>query len=136
MRFSLEKTSRLPRFRWWAILIAVFWIIIFAGGIILYTIGRPDIPLCGLKLIAGIPCPVCGSLRLTQALFRGNIGDAFLSNPLVFCLGIAGATLLGLRLVFGRVIKTDFSRAEQILAGATAILLVAANWTYLILDGR
>jgi hypothetical protein len=136
MLFHLIKTKRIPRIRPWAAAIAAGWLVIFAGGLILHQLSHVDIPLCALKLVAGIPCPVCGSMRLGEALLRGEIGAAFLYNPLVFCLGAIGSSLLVLRLGFGRVIRIEASTREKILCLCGGIVMVAADWIYLIIDGR
>jgi hypothetical protein len=136
MHITMIKAKRLPRVRPWTVAIAAGWIVVFTGGVLLHELSHLDIPLCALKLVAGIPCPVCGSLRLGEALLRGEIGAAFLLNPLVFCLGATACALVVLRLGFGRVIRVIASTREKIFFLITGILLVAADWAYLIIDGR
>lgn len=44
-------------------------------------------PLCPLKLVTGIDCPVCGSLRAAHSLLHGHVGAAAGHN-LLFVLAI------------------------------------------------
>ncbi len=136
MRLTFRKTTRIPAIPLWLILTVTGGLAVFCGGLILYHLLEPNTPLCALKILAGIPCPICGSLRLLQALLRGDIGAAFLLNPLVFCLGVVSLALAVLRLGFGRVINITGTIRDGLLGIGLGLLLVAANWTYLIIDGR
>lgn len=56
-------------------------------------------PLCPLKLVTGIDCPVCGSLRAAHSLLHGHVGAAAGHN-LLFVVSVpfvllAWATWLG-----------------------------------------
>ncbi len=44
-------------------------------------------PLCPLKFVTGIDCPVCGSLRATHSLIQGHLGAAAGHN-LLFVLAV------------------------------------------------
>ena len=44
-------------------------------------------PLCPLKLVTGLDCPVCGSLRATHSLVHGHLGAAADHN-LAFVLAV------------------------------------------------
>lgn len=41
------------------------------------------VPLCPLKAVTGLDCPLCGGLRAVHALTRGDIGTALDHNVLV-----------------------------------------------------
>ena len=46
-----------------------------------------DIKLfCIFNHLTGLLCPGCGTTRMLKSLFRLKIKDAFMFNPLVFCL--------------------------------------------------
>src|SRR5437879_140164 len=49
-------------------------------------------PQCVFLHFTGIPCPTCGATRCFLFLTRGQIGSAFLINPLAFC-ALAAASL-------------------------------------------
>ena len=97
----------------------------------------PVWPRCPMKVLAGIPCPACGSGRATFALARLDPAAAFVSNPLfaaavlVFVAG--GVLALGLAFA-GRGVAEPRSPSVPVRAGL--VLAVAANWAWLVLDGR
>ncbi len=90
-----------------------------------------------MKALSGIPCPACGSGRAALALARLDLPSAFASNPLftlsalLFVLGGLGA--LGLALS-GRGVPEPRTLPVALRAGL--VLVVALNWTWLLLDGR
>jgi len=92
---------------------------------------------CPVKALSGIPCPACGSGRAALALARLDLPSAFASNPLftlsalLFVLGGLGA--LGLALS-GRGVPEPRTLPVALRAGL--VLVVALNWTWLLLDGR
>lgn len=59
-------------------------LILISGYFFLYyfpdTIKCHD--LCPFKIITGIPCPACGSVRVTMLLFKGEFWESVLVNPL------------------------------------------------------
>lgn len=42
--------------------------------------------ICIFKYVTGFLCPGCGTTRMLKSLFKLEIKQAFLYNPLVFCL--------------------------------------------------
>ena len=49
-----------------------------------------DVPLCAFKHLTGVPCPLCGGIRVCAALAHGDLAAAWLQNPgLVPLLGVA-----------------------------------------------
>ena len=40
---------------------------------------------CPFHILTGYDCPFCGGQRMFLALFRGEIQEAFLLNPVLFC---------------------------------------------------
>ena len=94
-------------------------------------------PRCPVKLLAGIPCPACGSGRATVALGRLDVGRAFVLNPL-FTVSALAFVLGGLAaLAFassGRGVREPRTLSRP--ARAAIVLAVVANWGWLLLDGR
>jgi hypothetical protein len=95
------------------------------------------LPPCPVKALSGVPCPACGSGRAVLALSRLDLSAAFSSNPL-FALSallfvIGGLAALGLALS-GRGVTEPRTLPLALRAGL--VLVVALNWTWLLLDGR
>jgi hypothetical protein len=94
-------------------------------------------PRCLLHATSGIPCPTCGMTRATWHLLRGEIGAAFLLNPLMTAalLGAALYICYAAVVVIGRLPRLrieSLSPNEARVIRVLAILLITANWAYLI----
>jgi len=71
---------------------------IMGAGMLAVAAVRPLIPVetvppCPLRLITGIPCPLCGMTRGVTALVHGDFTYALLMNPAAY-LAVAIALLL------------------------------------------
>lgn len=95
------------------------------------------LPPCPAKAIAGVPCPACGSGRASVALASFDLPAAFAANPLftlgALAFGAGGLVALALALS-GRGVREP--RTLPFAAKAGLVLAVAANWAWLLLDGR
>lgn len=94
-------------------------------------------PVCLLKDITGIPCPTCGMTRSAQGFMAGDLSAAFGWNPLVFLavpllmiFCIYAAITVCFRLPRLRV--TGVTRGEAMALRVGVVVLIAANWAYLI----
>lgn len=97
-------------------------------------------PPCLFHLATGYPCVGCGSTRAVLQLVRGNVGAAFMFNPLmtVIALGVAAyciyaAAVLALGLPRFRVAGVS-ARSAMCLRLAT-VTVVAANWWWVLAHG-
>lgn len=94
-------------------------------------------PLCPLHAITGIPCPTCGATRAASSMLHGNLPAALLLNPLM-TITLCGAALYLLYaavVVIGRLPRIrieSLSSTEARAIRVLAIILIAANWIYLI----
>lgn len=52
------------------------------AGLALVDADSTSIPLCPLKALTGLDCPLCGGLRAVSALTRLRVGEAFDHNAL------------------------------------------------------
>ncbi len=95
------------------------------------------LPACPVKALAGVPCPACGSGRATLALSRLDLPAAFALNPLFAAAAVAfvggGLLALGFALA-GRGVPEPKTLPPTVRAGL--VLALAANWAFLVLDGR
>lgn len=55
--------------------------------------------VCPFRALTGYACPLCGGLRMTDALLHGDLAAAWGHNPLVMTLLAAGAVLIAARAV-------------------------------------
>lgn len=96
-----------------------------------------EMSLCLMKEVVGIPCPACGTAHGIQYLVKGNVFEAFYSNPfsiLVALLFPLFLTLLTIDLIGGKqTLGQFFNRLDQFILKYPlffwiGIVLVAANW--------
>ncbi len=129
----IERVGRCPVVPGWAVLVV--------GGYLLLvglhewlsrTGGLTTGPLCLFRRITDQPCPGCGSTRLVLAILRGRLGEAIGCNPLMFTLAVLGLALLAVRLGLGRRLVWITSPGSARLLAIALILLVLANWAYLL----
>ena len=93
------------------------------------------VTLCPLRRFLGIPCPTCGTTRAVAALFRGNVREALVLNPLMAAFLCVGMPLLGVHVLVCGVAATEGLLRR--LSGSrlfwwVVALLAVANWTYLL----
>jgi hypothetical protein len=90
-----------------------------------------------VKALSGIPCPACGSGRATLALAQVDLTAAFAWNPLFSGAAIAfvagGFVALALAIAGPGVPEP---RTLPVSVRAVLVLALAANWAWLVLDGR
>ncbi|MXZ61823.1 MAG: DUF2752 domain-containing protein [Acidobacteria bacterium] len=94
----------------------------------------PDVTLCGVKALSGVPCPFCGGVRATAALGRGSLAEALAWNPAVTLLH-AGMLTSGAVLVFGKTPVWLTPDRQRFVFRAVLVVLLA-NWLYLVAVGR
>lgn len=95
------------------------------------------LPPCPFKAVTGLPCPACGSGRASAALAAFDLPSAFASNPL-FALGalvfFVGGLFAAAFALSGRGVPEP--RMLPVPVRAAVVAGVAANWLWLLLDGR
>ena len=88
--------------------------IVTVGGATLTALPAPEIVLCPLRAITGVPCPFCGMTTGTLALGRGDLGASVAANPASIML------VLAMALAFGPAPVRDVCLAPLRSAGARA----------------
>lgn len=94
----------------------------------------PDVTLCAVKALSGVPCPFCGGVRATAALGRGALPQAFTWNPAVVLLHL-GLLASGIPLVAGAT-PPWFAPGRQRWVFRAVTVTLLANWVYLVAAGR
>jgi hypothetical protein len=95
------------------------------------------LPACHFKQWFGIPCPTCGTTRAALALARLDFVTAFVHYPLatvVWVLLIGGGLLAGMAALAGYGVPEP-PRRLSLVARSALVLILLANWAYLIATG-
>lgn len=95
-----------------------------------------DLAHCPLRDFTGIPCPACGGTLAATSLVQGRWLKAFLANPLVTSLIVAGAAAWLGALVMTAVPRwrraITLSRDGTRAARGLAALAVLGTWAWLL----
>jgi hypothetical protein len=132
VRLRWERTSRVPRFPAWALVLVSAWLLLVAAGVLLEQRGAGALETCVLHRLTGHPCPTCGSTRVVLGLARGAWLDALRLNPLVALGLILGGTWLGARLVSGRSLTLNATARERQVLLALGLVALLANWAWVL----
>jgi Protein of unknown function (DUF2752) len=94
-------------------------------------------PVCLFHEMTGHPCATCGATRSAIAFFHGQFLQAWKWNPLAFVTYCAMAVfnLYALAVVTARGPRfriVQLSSGEKKFLRLTAIVLLLANWVYLL----
>ena len=93
-----------------------------------------SLSFCAFRALLGLPCPFCGGIRASAALFEGGFREALSWNPAAV-LGHAALLATGLILLLGRTPPWLAPGRQRAVFGAAALVLLG-NWIYLIAAGR
>ena len=119
----------------------LIWLLVSLGGAIglaAWLAARLPTPQCTFYSLTGLPCVTCGATRSAFHFLHGHFLTSFLFNPLAF-LAFCGVVVFDFYalavLITGapRLRFSDFSFAQKRLLRGAAILLLAANWLYLLI---
>ena len=93
-------------------------------------------PSCVFRDLTGVPCPTCGATRSVVHLARGDFFASFGMNPLVSVSFVIAALVFFYSLItlvagIPRIGITISDREKDVLR-SLAVVLVLANWCYLI----
>lgn len=83
--------------------------------------------ICPLRLLTGVPCPVCGSTTVFIELGRGHALAAVLANPFT---AVAGAGLLLSPLLAPLGIRRRWRELPKPTRVAAVVLAVALSWAW------
>lgn len=107
-----------------------------------YVLLLPMLPIhlhCVFKMLTGVPCPGCGTVRSLQLLFHGDVAGSVLTNPLGLILSLLAVTALVL-LIRDACRDDDLlyrlmHRRWPVWAIAMVAVLTLANWVWNIQKG-
>jgi hypothetical protein len=105
----------------------------------LLHLDRLPLTTCTFKAFTGFACMTCGATRALGLLFQGELAAALAMNPLatLAMLAVVPWALADLALLArGRALGLDLAPAVARAARIAAVVLVGANWAYLLAVGR
>jgi hypothetical protein len=122
----------------------LIWSVVGLAAVALAIMGSPFVALlhlpCAFKAVTGLPCPTCGATRAVLALLHGEWPSAFRMNPLLTLVLAGWVTWLPYGLATGaragRRLRIACSTQDCTCLRILAAGAIAANWVFLILDGR
>lgn len=113
--------------------------VVIAAVVGLLHLDRLPVTFCAFKAVTGLPCLTCGTTRAFARLFTLDLTGAVTMNPLAAAVALAlipwGLVDLVL-LPRGRALALEISPAFAPFVRVAAVMLVVANWAYLIVAGR
>ncbi|MBM3836756.1 MAG: DUF2752 domain-containing protein [Verrucomicrobia bacterium] len=93
-------------------------------------------PACGMRLLTGLPCPLCGATRCLASVARLEFAPAFVLNPLVF-LAVCAAFVWFLFWLAVPRFRVP-TRTSRILGVSFSfrfwLILLTLNWVFLCLS--
>lgn len=102
--------------------------------------------VCPMKMIFGVPCPLCGGTRAMHAWTHGHLLESWGWNPLgaiISALATLYIPYAALALLMPNIPRIRLDRPafeagsrNSWLLRVVLIALLASNWAYLVLDGR
>jgi hypothetical protein len=118
----------------------LIWLLVSLGasfGLVAWLTAGLPLPRCLFHSLTGLPCITCGATRAAREFLHGHLAASFAFNPLAF-LGYCGLAVYDvyacavISLRAPRLRVGGFSPVERRLARSLVILLLAANWLYLL----
>jgi hypothetical protein len=94
-------------------------------------------PRCAFHALTGHPCLTCGMTRSSIRFFHADFIGALRWNPLVFIVlcGLAVFNVYAFAVLIFRAPRlrlTELSRSETTLVRVLVVVLLLANWIYLL----
>lgn len=92
---------------------------------------------CPIKSWTGLPCPSCGATRVVLALVAMDPFSAWAFNPLM-TLALVGFVVGGVIAAAGALLDVPLPALPRRLpvgVRAAVVVLVVANWAYLVANG-
>lgn len=132
MRIAIRRVPRWPECLPGIAGALALWVAMAALGRIYTHFTGADLDACLFHRLTGHPCPTCGTTRGLLALARGAWREAFAWNPLMVAGMVVASMAATARLVSARSLAFACSRLERRILLGTGLILMAANWAWLL----
>ena len=132
MRIEVVHVSRRPPWPLWAVLVVLVWLVLGATVIWLSSYLNWPLQLCLVKRLTGFACPTCGFTRGALSLLHGQVGQAWLYNPLLYSVLALFFAATAFRVIFGRSVRINLTSTERTVTWILAVILFFSNWVYVI----
>ncbi|MHC4426398.1 MAG: DUF2752 domain-containing protein [Planctomycetota bacterium] len=132
MKIEVVHVSRRPPWPLWAVLLVLAWSGIGAGVVRLSAHLNRPVQLCLVKRLTGFACPTCGFTRGALSFLHGQVGQAWLYNPLLYSALALFFAAAAVRAVLARSVRINLTSTERSVAWILAVGLFIANWAYVI----
>ena len=107
------------------------------GAAVAATPWRAEGPVvCPFRAATGLPCPTCGLIRSAGHILRGELAEAWRTNPLDAAVMTVVAPLFLILWIAnaagGWALRVEVSSRERMMLWVIAALVVGSNWTYVL----
>jgi hypothetical protein len=119
---------------------------LFSLGVLAYAVvtvwdptTHPGPTCCMMRLLFGLPCPLCGMTRGVSQCMRGRFVEATAFHPLAvptFLLGLGLCLKWAVEYAWGRRIEAALSRTWRTALWTAAVAALLASWAYLLVFRR
>jgi hypothetical protein len=122
----------------------LIWSVVGLAAAALVVLASPLVGLvplsCPFKAVTGLPCPTCGATRAVLAFLHGEWPAAFRLNPLLALAFLGWLAWLPYGLATGaragRRLRVTWTARDCAWLRVLAAGAIAANWLFLVMDGR
>ncbi len=118
----------------------LLWLLVSLGGFFslrFWLSAHLPLPQCLFHSLTGLPCLTCGATRAAWQFLHGHFAASFAYNPLAFLCycGLLAYDIYALAVITLRAPRLrvgNISAGEKRVARTIAVVLLAANWLYLL----
>jgi hypothetical protein len=116
-------------------LVLAAWLVLVGVFELLKPTAWSAVSLCPVKTLTDVPCPTCGSTRAVHGLLTGHWFGALAENPLMTVVVLMSFGWVIVRYGLGRRIVPDVGASGERRLWLALLLLLAANWLYVVWRG-
>jgi len=116
----------------WALAVLGGWGLLVVLTVVLQRTTGLQPEACLFRAVTGHPCPTCGSTRIVLGFLEGQGLQVARLNPAVWIAMVGAALLLLTRIILGRRLRIEASKAERRWILGAGVLLVLLDWWWVL----